>query len=60
MRYRRPRYLKQNGGEIPNRLIVLEEMLNLWLANANPAFEPFSELFDEKELRLHFSLFPDD
>ena len=28
-------------------------MLNLWLANANSAFEPFSELFDDKELRLH-------
>ncbi|MFO7625017.1 MAG: alpha-amylase family glycosyl hydrolase [Anaerolineales bacterium] len=35
---------------IPNRLIVLEEMLMLWLANANPAFAPFQELFDDSYL----------
>ena len=29
---------------------VLEEMLLLWLANHNPAFEPLRELFDDREL----------
>src|SRR3989338_50243 len=35
---------------IPNRLIVLEEMLMLWLANMNPAFSPYLELFDDTVL----------
>ena len=36
---------------ISNRAIVLEEMLMLWLANMNPAFSTFQELFDDKGLR---------
>lgn len=39
-----------NGNTIPNRQIVLEELLLLWLANANPAFAPFQELFDDSLL----------
>jgi glycosidase len=39
-----------NGTLIPNRQIVLEELLMLWLANANPAFAPFLELFDDSHL----------
>ncbi|HET7872292.1 MAG TPA: alpha-amylase family glycosyl hydrolase [Terriglobales bacterium] len=31
----------------PNTHIALEEVLLLWLANANPAFQPFMELFDD-------------
>ena len=38
------------GVEISNREIVLEEMLLLWLANVNPAFGPYSELFDDSPL----------
>jgi glycosidase len=38
------------GSLIPNRQIVLEELLMLWLANANPAFAPFMELFDDSQL----------
>lgn len=30
---------------------ALEEMLMLWLENANPAFKPFAELFDDTALR---------
>jgi glycosidase len=37
-------------GPVPNREVVLEEMLMLWLANANPAFSPFMELFEDDEL----------
>jgi glycosidase len=33
-----------------NRQVVLEEMLMLWLANSNPAFAPFLELFDDAAL----------
>ncbi len=36
---------------VPNRQIVLEEMLMLWVANANPAFAPFLELFDDTSLK---------
>jgi len=32
------------------REIVLEEILLLWLANVNPAFSPFRELFDDSSL----------
>jgi len=36
---------------IPNRSIALEEMLLLWLANSNPAFIPFLDLFDDTSLK---------
>ena len=39
------------GGE-RNRELALEELLLLWLANRNPAFAPFRELFDDSSLRL--------
>jgi glycosidase len=37
---------------VPNREIALEEMAMLRLANANPAFARFRELFDDGRLRL--------
>ncbi len=43
-------YLEGETDGVPHRLIVLEEMLLLWLANANPAFAPFLELFDDDNL----------
>jgi hypothetical protein len=43
-------YLEGETGGVPNRQIVLEEMLLLWLANVNPAFSPFLELFDDTRL----------
>ena len=47
-------YLSGNAtypsGTWSNRAVALEEMLLLWLANANPAFEPFRELFDDRNL----------
>jgi len=33
-----------------NRKIALEELINLYLANANPAFMQFNELFDDSNL----------
>ena len=36
--------------DIPNREVALEELLMLWLANVNPAFTPFKELFDDRKL----------
>ncbi|MDH7560294.1 MAG: alpha-amylase family glycosyl hydrolase [bacterium] len=43
-------FLQGQSYGVPNREIVLEEMLLLWLANANPAFSPFLELFDDSSL----------
>ncbi|HWQ14231.1 MAG TPA: alpha-amylase family glycosyl hydrolase, partial [Roseiflexaceae bacterium] len=34
----------------PHREVALEELLMLWLANMNPAFAPFLELFDDAGL----------
>ncbi|MBI4787154.1 MAG: alpha-amylase [Chloroflexi bacterium] len=43
-------YLRGDTAGEPNRQIVLEEMTMLWLANMNPAFSPFIELFDDARL----------
>ena len=43
-------YMAGETGGRPNQQIILEEMLLLWLANANPAFSPFLELFDDTRL----------
>ncbi|HZD50983.1 MAG TPA: alpha-amylase family glycosyl hydrolase, partial [Silvibacterium sp.] len=36
---------------LPNREAALEELMLLWLANSNPAFAPFRELFEDKDLQ---------
>ena len=33
-----------------HRSVAFEELMLLWLANANPAFKPFSELFTDQSL----------
>ncbi len=43
-------YLSSDTNGVPNREIVVEELLLLWLENQNPAFEPFNELFDDTDL----------
>jgi glycosidase len=43
-------YLEGETEGIPNRQIILEEVVMLWLANMNPAFSPFSELFEDQNL----------
>ncbi|MBN1154882.1 alpha-amylase [candidate division KSB1 bacterium] len=43
-------YLKGETDGIANRNIAMEEMLLLWLANVNPAFSPYLELFDDETL----------
>ena len=44
-------YLKGETNGNPNLQIVLEEMILLWLANLNPAFSPFSELFNDEKIQ---------
>jgi hypothetical protein len=36
---------------LSNREAALEELMLLWLANINPAFSPFRELFDDQPLQ---------
>ena len=43
-------YLHQQTSGTPNIQIALEELIFLWLANVNPAFAPFYELFDHAAL----------
>ena len=43
-------YLAGETADTPNRHIVLEEMVMLWLANMNPAYSPYLELFDDTAL----------
>jgi glycosidase len=35
---------------VAHREVALEEMVLLWMANRNPAFQPFVELFDDTKL----------
>ena len=43
-------YLRDITEGRPNREIALEELMMLWLANVNPAFATFDELFDDSAL----------
>jgi hypothetical protein len=43
-------YLQGETAGVSHHQILLEEMLMLWLANVNPAFAPFLELFDDASL----------
>ncbi|AEJ20713.1 alpha-amylase family glycosyl hydrolase [Gracilinema caldarium] len=43
-------YLKESDEGTPNRLLVLEELMLLRLANENPAFEPFAFMFSDETL----------
>ncbi|MBZ5647344.1 MAG: alpha-amylase [Acidobacteriia bacterium] len=40
-------WLADATGGVPHRAVALEELMMLWLANENPAFRPFGELFDD-------------
>ena len=43
-------WLAGETGGVPHRAIALEELITVWLANLNPAFRPFGELFDDDAL----------
>ena len=46
-----PAYLDGKTDGVPNRDVAMEELVMLWLANRNPAFAGFRELFDDGVLR---------
>ncbi len=48
--YLRAESLRPDGKLVPNRQLVLEEMVMLWLANSNPAYRAYLELFDDEKL----------
>ncbi|HEV2116802.1 MAG TPA: alpha-amylase family glycosyl hydrolase, partial [Terriglobales bacterium] len=43
-------WLRESTAGVPHRAVALEELILLWLANVNPAFKPFEELFDDEPL----------
>jgi glycosidase len=43
-------WLKGSTDGVPHREAAFEELMMLWLANANPAFSKFLELFDDHPL----------
>jgi len=43
-------WLAAQTAGIPHRAVALEELITVWLANLNPAFRPFGELFDDAAL----------
>ncbi len=43
-------WLADSTGGVPHRAVALEELMLLWLANLNPAFKPFQELFADHGL----------
>lgn len=43
-------YVESKTASISNREIIIEELILLWLENQNPAFNPFSLLFNDKNL----------
>lgn len=51
-------YLAGETDGVPNRQLVLEEMLMLWIANANPALAGYAELFDDTDLQRETSYLP--
>jgi glycosidase len=43
-------WLAGQTGNMPHRAAAFEELLLLWMANRNAAFQPFAELFEDKRL----------
>jgi glycosidase len=43
-------WLAGETGGVPHRAVALEELVTVWLANLNPAFRPFGELFDDETI----------
>jgi glycosidase len=48
-------YLQGETDGRSNREVLLEELLLLWLTNANPAMSPYTELFDDTRLTTETS-----
>lgn len=51
-------WLARATAGVPHRAVAMEELIILWLANLNPAFRRFRELFDDEPL-ARFSAYPE-
>jgi len=51
-------WLKGRTREVSHRRMAIEELLLLWLANKNPAFSPYLELFDDEALEKRTAYLP--
>ncbi|MEJ5203314.1 MAG: alpha-amylase family glycosyl hydrolase, partial [Anaerolineales bacterium] len=51
-------YLQGETGGYPNRAVVLEELLMLWVTNCNPATDHLRELFDDSHLSRESAYIP--
>lgn len=47
------KWLTGSTDGVSHRDVAFEEMILLWMANRNPAFQPFVELFDDTPLAEH-------
>lgn len=43
-------FLEEKSGDSVNKVSLLNELINLWLANTNPSFSSYLELFDDETL----------
>ncbi|MBD3196187.1 MAG: alpha-amylase [Candidatus Lokiarchaeota archaeon] len=46
-------YLETERNEVKNKKIIIKELLKLKIANDNPAFSPYRELFDDDKIRMN-------
>jgi hypothetical protein len=46
------KWLAESTEDISHRAVALEELMMLWLANLNPAFKPYNELFNDEQLAV--------
>ncbi|MBN2551378.1 MAG: alpha-amylase, partial [Spirochaetales bacterium] len=51
-------WLKGSTGDSSHRRLAIEELLLLWLANQNPAFSTYLELFDDEALEKRTAYLP--
>ncbi|MHA1675317.1 MAG: alpha-amylase family glycosyl hydrolase [Promethearchaeota archaeon] len=43
-------FLEAQDSDVKNEVLILDEFVTLWLSNANPAFSPYYEFFDDENL----------
>ena len=57
-KYSAEEYINKDSKGVPNKQILLEEMIMLWISNVNPSFEPFNEFYDNALLKKQTAFNP--
>lgn len=57
-KYSAEEYINKDSKGVPNKQILLEEMIMLWISNVNPAFKPFNEFYDNALLKKQAAFNP--